>query len=93
MFKVNDLFKKDLLMERIEDCEGLIEITDYDNYIEAYDEQEDMYLYFHYDVDYNNLFDFGTLKVDKEKFFNIVKNCLDKTLFLMPNKIYFISTE
>lgn len=31
------------------------------------------------------------LFIDKNKFFDILDNCLEKILFLMPKKIYFIS--
>lgn len=93
MFGLEDLFKKDLLMDLVKNCEGLVEVSDEGKYIEAYDEQEGMYLHFHYDIDYDTLFDFGSLKVDKEKFFNVVKNNICKELFLMPDKIYFISNE
>ena len=91
--KLKDFSNKDFLLERINDCEGLSEIEEYSDYIEAYDEQEDMYLHFHHNIDFDNLFDFGSFKVNKEKFFNILKNSLDDILFLMPDKIYFISNE
>lgn len=92
MKTLNDFFNKELLLERIKECEGLIDIEEYDNHIEAYDEQEDMFLSFHHKIDYNNLFDFGSLQVDKNKFFDML-DCLEKILFLMPKKIYFISNE
>lgn len=91
--KMKNFLNKDFLLERIKDCEGLSEIEEHDNFIEAYDEYEDMYLRFHYNINYENLFDFGSLQVDKEKFFNILKNSLEDILFLMPQKIYFISNE
>lgn len=93
MNNLNDFFNKELLMKRIRCCEGLTDIEEYDNHIEAYDEEEDIFLSFHYKIDYNNLFDFGSLQVDKKQFFDILDECLEKILFLMPNKIYFISNE
>lgn len=92
MCNLNDFFNKDFLLERINNCDGLSEIEDCDNYIEAYDEYEDMFLRFHYNINYEELFDFGSLNVDKEKFFNVLKNSVEQILFLMPKKIYFIST-
>lgn len=91
--KIKDFLNKYFLLERIKDCEGLSEIEEHDDFIEAYDEYQDMYLHFHHNINYENLFDFGSLQVDKEKFFNILKNCLEDILFLIPQKIYFISNE
>lgn len=44
-------------------------------------------------IDYESLFDFRKVKVDKEKFFNLVKSHLDPLLFLMPKKIHFVTSE
>lgn len=93
MIKKEDFFNKELLLEMIKECEGLVDITEKNNCIEVYDEQEDMNLTFHYKIDYDNLFDFGSMKVDKDKFLKIAKNNLDELLFLMPKKVYFISNE
>ena len=93
MCKLNDFFNKEFLLDRVKNCEGLSEVEVYDNYVEAFDEINDMYLHFHYKINYDELFDFGSLKVDKEKFFNVLKNSVEDILFLIPQKIYFISTE
>ena len=91
--KLKDFFNKDFLIEKLNDCEGVSEVEDCGNYIEAYDEDEDMYLHFHHNINFNELFDFGSLKVDKQKFFNVLKNSIEDILFLMPKKVYFISNE
>lgn len=93
MIKKEDFFKKEYLLEMVATCEGLTDIVEKEKHIEAYDEKEDMMLNFHHTIDLENLFDFGSLKVDKERFFKIIKENLDDLLFLMPNKIYFISNE
>ena len=93
MCKLNDFFNMEFLLDRVKNCEGLSEVEVYDNYVEAFDEINDMYLHFHYKINYDELFDFGSLKVDKEKFFNVLKNSVEDILFLIPQKIYFISTE
>lgn len=92
MIELKDLFEKDFLLEIIKDCEGLKDIIEHENYFEVYDE-EDMFLNFHHKVDYDDLFDFGSLKVDKDKFLKMLNDNIEKTLFLMPKKIYFISTK
>lgn len=88
-----DYFKKDYLITILNQTDGILNIVDKDNCIEAYDKNTDTNLRLHYDVDYENLFDFGSLKINKKKFFNIIKNDLEKILFLMPEKIYFVSSQ
>lgn len=87
-----DFFNKEFLLKRVQDCEGLSEIEEFDDYIEAYDEYEDMYLRFTHNINFDRLFHFGSFKVDKNKFYNLLK-CLDEILFLMPQDVYFISNE
>lgn len=86
--------KKELL-KMIESCEDLSDIQAGKDSIFAYDNREGMDLYFHYidNIDYDQLFDFGSLNVDKHKFYKILNENIDKLLFLMPEKIFFISSE
>lgn len=88
-----EYFKKDYLIEVLNQIDGMSNISDTGNCIEAYDKNKDINLRLHYDVNYENLFDFGSLKINKKKFFNIIKNDLEKILFLMPEKIYFVSSQ
>lgn len=86
--------KKEML-KMIEDCEDLSDIQIEEDYIFAYDNREGMDLYFHYinGINYNELFNFGSLNVDKNKFYKILNENIDNLLFLMPRKIFFISSD
>ena len=86
---------KEEIIKRVYDCENLTEVEEQEEYVSAYDEDEGRYLYFHYldNINYDGLFNFGTLKVNKEKFYKILKEVIDPILFLMPEKIFFVSSE
>lgn len=92
----NDLYcdKKELL-KMIEDCEDLSDIKIEEDAIFAYDNKEGMDLYFHYinSINYDELFDFGSFDLDKNKFYKILNKNIDNILFLMPKKIFFISSD
>lgn len=88
-----NVMNKDLVLNSVINCEGLTEVSTKNGYVYAYDVKEDIELHFNYEVNFNNLFDFGSLKIDKELFFKVIENNLDENLFLMPQKIFFISSE
>lgn len=93
MCNLDNFLNRDFLFKKISNCRRLNEIEDCNGYIKAYDEQLGTYLHFHYNPNFDDIFDFGSTKVDKNKFFKILKNSLEEILFLMPQKIYFISTS
>lgn len=83
------------IIKRVYDCENLEDIEQTDKYIYAYDNQEgkDIYFKFLEDINFEDLFDFGSQEVDKEKFFNLLRSSLDNNLFIIPNKLYFINNQ
>ena len=85
---------KDEIIERVNNCEGLSEIEILDDCVSAYDDIEGRELNFRFleNLNFDEIFHFGTFKLDKERFYELLKQ-LDPILFLMPRKIYFISNE
>lgn len=84
--------KKELL-KMVKNCEGLSEITVEPDCIFAYDDYNGMDLRFHYieNRNYDELFNFGSVNVDKKKFYSVLDKYIDKLLFLMPVKVFFVS--
>lgn len=91
----NNFLDFNFIKEIVKNYEGLESFSEEENYIYAYDSQEDRELYFHdlNKLNYDKIFDFNSLIVNKEKFYKILDENVDKLLFLMINKVLFISSQ
>jgi hypothetical protein len=63
--------------------------------IEVYDTEEDRFLNYKYleEIRLEEMFQFNSLKVDKEKFFRVFRDCVDLNMLMIIDKVVFISKE
>lgn len=63
--------------------------------IEVYDTEEDRFLNYKYleEIRLEEMFQFNSLKVDKEKFFRVFRDCVDLNMLMIIDRVVFISKE
>lgn len=83
------------IIKRVNGYEGFSQIKVMENGISAYDEKKEKYIHFNFldNINYDNIFCFGSVDIDKENFYKIIKEKLDPILFLTTKKIFFISSN
>ena len=81
------------VIRKVYSCRDLCEFEENKDGISAYSEVHDKYYRFNFleNIDYDNIFDFGSLNVDKENFYKILKEKVNPILFSSIKKVLFIS--
>lgn len=89
-----DYMDRSVLRKDVEESYEIEVLEENSSHILAYDESWGREVQFNYldTLDVNNLFEFNSLKIKKEKFFSLV-NLLDKTLFMTVKKIVFLNNK
>lgn len=63
--------------------------------IEVYDKEEDKFFNYRFleELDFEDVFQFNSLPVDKERFYRVFKECVDVNMLMIVDKVVFINSE
>lgn len=90
-----NLMTKEEIKELVYQVEGFEIESETERQIDVYDEEENRFLTYAFleTLNIEDVFQFNSLSLDKEKFFNVFRSCVDLNMLLTVKKVVFINNH